>query len=374
MDLKHVRNIDFTLIVVVGLLLAFGLVILSSASGNVGREPLEYVRKQVFWIGAGTLVIASIMFFRYQTAARYAWHLYVFNILILLAVLVFAEPVKGAYRWIPIGGFQFQPSEFSKLLLILTFADFLAKRKDRLNTFKDLLPCFAFVAIPMALILKQPDLGTSLVFVAIMMGMLLAAGANKRLLAVLCGGGLLVVALALYGHFAWHWPLPLKEYQIQRLIIFLDPDMDPMVSGYHIRQSLIAIGSGGLLGKGLYNGSQAQLNFLPEHHTDFIFSVVGEELGFVGVAALLCLFLIFILRALRIALEARDTYGTLIVVGVMSMFLFHIMINIGMTAGIMPVTGIPLPFISYGGSAMLTNMMSLGILINVSLRKQTILF
>ncbi|MCW2277133.1 rod shape-determining protein RodA [Heliophilum fasciatum] len=374
MDLKRIKNIDVTLLVSVFLLLTFSLIILSSASSNVGREPLDFVRKQATWMLIGITLAGSFLFVQYQTMARFSWYIYAANLLLLMTVFFIGINVNGAVRWVNIGAFQFQPSEFSKLIMIVTFADFLARRQGQLNTLKELLPCFAYVAVPMLLILKQPDLGTSLVLIAIMIGMMYAAGANKRILTSLITGGLVVIVFSLYAHFQWGLPLPLQEYQINRLIIFINPDLDPVRTGYHIRQSLIAIGSGGLFGKGLFNGTQAQLNFLPEHHTDFIFSVVGEELGFAGVFGLLLLFFILIVRGLRIARDARDIYGSLLVIGILSMFLFHIMINVGMTIGIMPVTGIPLPFVSYGGSAMITNMACIGILLNVNLRRRTILF
>ncbi|MZP30141.1 rod shape-determining protein RodA [Heliobacterium undosum] len=376
MRLKLARNLDLTLVAVVLLLLTFSIVIMRSASSNVGADPLAFARKQTIWVFIGIAFVIISMFFHYQTLSRYSWYLYGLNLLILIAVLLpgLGVNVNGAVRWINIGGFQFQPSEFAKLLMIITFADFLSKRQGRMETLKDLLPCFAFVAVPMLPILKQPDLGTSLVFIAIMLGMLAAAGANKKVLGLLVFSGLVVVIVAIYGHLTWGWPLPLKEYQIKRLIIFLDPDLDPLGDGYHIRQSLVAIGSGGLFGKGLFQGTQAQLNFLPEHHTDFVFSVVGEELGFIGAVGLLALFFVIILRGLRIALDARDTFGSLIVTGIVSMWLFHVLVNVGMTTGIMPVTGIPLPFVSYGGSAMLTNLVCLGLLLNVYWRRQSIMF
>ncbi|MBC9783900.1 rod shape-determining protein RodA [Heliobacterium chlorum] len=371
---KLIRNLDYTLAAVVVLLLAFSLVVMRSASANVGAEPLDFVIKQTLWIFTGLVVIGVSLFFRYQTFARYSWYIYGFNLVILLSVILVGVNVNGAHRWINIAGFQFQPSEFAKLFIIIGFADFLTTRQGRLDTLKDLLPCFIYIAVPMLLILKQPDLGTSLVFLAIMLGMMVVAGANKKIMGLLTFGSLAVAIFAIYGHMTWGWWLPLQDYQIKRLIIFLDPDIDPLKSGYHIRQSLIAIGSGGLFGKGLFQGSQAQLNFLPEHHTDFIFSVIGEELGFIGSVSLLTLFLVMILRGIKIALDARDTYGTLLVTGVVSMWLFQVLVNVGMTTGIMPVTGIPLPFVSYGGSAMITNMTCIGLLLNVCLRRQSITF
>ena len=213
--------------------------------------------------------------------------------------------------------------------------------------------------------LKQPDLGTSLVFMAIFFGMLFASGVRLKLL-----GGIMAVGVAAMP-LLWHF---LKDYQKQRIMVFLDPNVDPLGSGYHIIQSKIAIGSGMLWGKGLFEGSQSQLNFLPENHTDFIFAVVGEELGFVGAVILLLLYLVVLRRGIKIAREAQDNFGMLMAVGITSMLAFHVLVNVGMTAGIMPVTGIPLPYMSYGISALTTNMMALAILLNIHLRSQTLQF
>ncbi|KAB2952410.1 rod shape-determining protein RodA [Heliorestis acidaminivorans] len=354
--------------------MTFSLIVLSSASANIGADRWDFVRKQALWMGIGLAAAIALVFVSYQNAARYSWYLYGFTLLLLLSVIVWGTDINGSQRWIKFGTFQFQPSELAKLLLIVTFADFLSKRYGKLNTITDLLPCFLYMALPMALILIQPDLGTSLVLVAVMMGMLLIAGANKKILLSLTVGGFAIISTALAGYFFWGLSLPLQDYQIMRLVIFFNPDMDPAGFGYQIRQSLIAIGSGGLIGKGLYNGSQVQLNFLPEHHTDFIFAVVGEELGFIGAAALLLLFMFLILRSIRIALDARDVFGSLIVMGIASMLLFQVLVNVGMTISVMPITGLPLPFVSYGGTSMLTNMMALGLLLNVHIRRQTIMF
>ncbi|WP_153726517.1 rod shape-determining protein RodA [Heliorestis convoluta] len=362
------------LVALVVLLMIFSLIILSSASYNLGADRWEFVRKQALWMGIGLVAALAIVFISYQNAARYAWHLYGLTLLLLFSVILFGTDINGSQRWIKLGSFQFQPSELAKLLLIVAFADFLSKRQGKLERFVDLVPCFMFMAVPMSLILIQPDLGTSLVLIAVMFGMLLVAGANKKILLSLVLGGAAVVSTALIGYFYWGLSLPLQDYQIMRLVIFFNPDMDPAGFGYQIRQSLIAIGSGGLLGKGLYNGSQVQLNFLPEHHTDFIFAVVGEELGFIGAAVLLLLFMLLIFRAIRIALDARDVFGSLIVMGITSMLLFQVLVNVGMTISVMPITGLPLPFVSYGGTSMLTNMMALGLLLNVHIRRQTIMF
>jgi rod shape determining protein RodA len=253
-------------------------------------------------------------------------------------------------------------------------ARFLVPRVGKLKSVKDLLPVFIYVGIPLLLILKQPDLGTGLVYIAIMFGMLLAAGASPLLLGGLIGGGIGLISFAIYAHYTWGIWLPLKDYQLMRLIIFLDPMIDPKGWGWNVIQSQIAVGSGGLFGKGWGLGSQTKYDFLPEQWTDFIFSVLAEEFGFIGSAFLLLLFFFLIYRGIRIAFKAKDTFGSLIAVGVVSMFAFHILQNVGMTIGIMPITGIPLPFVSYGGSSLLANLIALGLIMNVHIYHDPIMF
>ena len=383
------RNLDYTLILTVVLILAFSLVIISSATHVTSAagdqsDPYGYVEKQLIWIVMGAFMAILLMLVHYENFMDHARFLYGLNLVILASVLVLGHTAMGAQRWIAIGPFIFQPSEFAKIIIIITFAAFLTDREGKLSRFRDLFPCFIYIGVPMLLILKQPDLGTSLVFIAIMFGMLFAAGARPAHLLSIIGGGISFVSVWLYAHFylgTWLWnnlhfkvPMPLEEYQLTRLTIFLDPWKDWQGAGYHMIQSQIAIGSGGFWGKGLYNGSQSQLNFLPIQHTDFIFSVVGEELGFIGAVILLAMFFVVVYRGVMIAGEAKDTYGNLLAVGIVSKLTFHILVNVVMTAGIMPVTGVPLPLFSYGGSSMLTNLCSLGILLNVYMRRQKLMF
>ena len=386
MDRRTLKNLDFLFILFTFLLLVASLIILSTASINVMKSnPLHYVKTQTMWIIIGIGIAAILAVIDYEKWRTYRWWIYGFNLLLLLAVVFFGDAAKGATRWIPTPfGFNIQPSEFAKIFIIMTLADFLAVRKGKLNNFTDFIMPFLFVLVPMLLIFKQPDLGTTLVFVAIFIGMMFVAGANPWKFGGLILGGAVLMGIALWLHFSttlpgWlHWaqglPLPMHEYQLKRLTIFMDPAADMSGDGYHIIQSIWAIGSGGLWGKGYQMGTQGQLNFLPEHHTDFIFSVVGEEFGFIGTITLLFLFLIFLLRSLSIALKARDTYGMLIATGVVSMFTFHLLVNVGMTSGIMPVTGIPLPLISAGGSAMLANLAAVGLMLSINLRRQRLMF
>lgn len=380
------KNLDFFFVFILLLLLGASLVILSTASVNlIESQPYFYVKNQLMWIVVGLGIAIAIASVDYQKFRKFSWWIYGFNIALLLAVFVFGSSAKGAQRWIPVtANFKIQPSEFAKIFIILTFADFLAKRQGKLNRFRDFIPPFLYVAVPMALIFKQPDLGTTLVFAAIFVGMMFIAGANPWKFGGLIAVGLVIVAFVLWLHFstdlpgflkfAQGLPLPFQDYQLKRLTIFLDPMSDTSGDGYHIIQSIWAIGSGGLWGKGYRGGTQAQLNFLPEHHTDFIFSVVGEEFGFIGTITLLFLFAMFLLRAINIASKSQDSYGMLVGTGIVSMFIFHILVNVGMTSGIMPVTGIPLPFISYGGSAMLTNMIAVGLLLSINIRRQRLMF
>ncbi|MDH7577200.1 MAG: rod shape-determining protein RodA [Bacillota bacterium] len=372
---RLLKNVDYTFLFVICLILGLSLLILSSATANIGTDPLFYVKKQILWIGLGIVGALVMLSFDYTKLLRFDYVIYGLVILSLVAVLLIGHASHGAQQWISLGPFLLQPSEFGKILMVICFASFLVKRQGELRRFRDLLPCFLYFSFPLLLVLAQPDLGTSLVFIAILFGMLYLAGARPVLLLGLLGGGLAAVAIALALHFSpLHLPLPLQDYQIARLVVFLDPYRDPQGHGYHIIQSLVAIGSGWFWGKGLYNGSQVQLNFLPEHHTDFIFSVVGEELGFLGASLLLFLYFNLLSRALQAAFQARDLFGRLLIGGILSMWLFHILENIGMTIGLMPVTGIPLPFLSYGGSFMLTNMIAVGLILNVHLRREKMLF
>lgn len=373
---RLLKNLDYTLLSVIFLILGMSLLVLSSATANISTDPFFYVKKQLLAIALGVISAVFMVTFEYNKLLRYHHFIYAALLILLVIVMVKGHASHGAQQWIVIGGpFFIQPSEFGKIMMIIGFASYLVKREGEMNTLRDLLPSFLYFSVPFLLIVAQPDLGTGLVFLAILFGMLYFAGARPVLLLGIIGGGLAVVLIALGLHFSpLHIPLPLEEHQINRLISFVDPYRDPHDTGYQVIQSLVAIGSGGLLGKGLYRGSQVQSNFLPDHHTDFIFSVVGEELGFLGAGFVLLLYFILISRALKVAFYSRDTYGRLLVGGIVSMWLFHIFENIGMTIGLMPVTGIPLPFLSYGGSSMITNMISVGLVLSVQLRRENMLF
>lgn len=363
----RIKKVDFTLIVVVLSIIMFSLVTIGSAThvNNPSEERYWFVQRQGLFALANCMMVYFLLQFDYRMLKRYALYIYIFNLVMLVAVMLFGQTALGAQRWIQLGPVSLQPSEFSKIIMIISLAAMLDQKVGKLNTFSDLLPVAAYVGVPFLLVMKQPDLGTSLVFIAILFGMVFVAGINMRLLLTIFGGG--IAFLPIFWYF-------LKDYQKMRIMVFLDPNVDPLGSGYHIIQSIIAIGSGMLFGKGLFEGTQSQLNFLPENHTDFIFAVVGEEMGFVGALVLLILYAVLLYRSMKIANDASDNFGLLLAVGITSMFTFHILVNVGMTAGIMPVTGIPLPLMSYGVSSLTTNMIAVAILLNIHMRRQKILF
>lgn len=374
---KIIKNFDYTLFIVTLLIIAFGLIILSSAThATMTRDgdTLTYVKKQGLSIILGLVGMFLIIRTDYTNFFKYYKVLYVLNLLLLTAVLVVGSEQNGAKSWIPLGPFNLQPAEFAKIFITISFAVYLTNREGKMNRFVDLLPTFVFFGLPLGLIMMQPDLGSGLVFIAIYFGMLFIGGARPRNLIILILIGVILVGGVLTAQLVFGMEGPLEKYQLDRLTIFVDPYKDPRGAGYHVIQSQVALGSGGVFGKGLYRGTQTQLNFLPEQRNDFIFSVVGEETGFVGAALLLLLFYIFVYRCVKIAMSSKDLFGTLLATGIVSMIVFHLLVNVGMAAGIMPITGIPLPFFSYGGSSMLANLLGVGILLNVYIRRQVLTF
>jgi rod shape determining protein RodA len=363
-DKRLLKNLDYVIIAVVVLLTTISFFVIASASPE---NPYYFVKRQGIWVSVGLVLFVVVLSIDYHDLIPYANHLYYLNLALLIAVLIFGREAKGAQRWLRLGFFELQPSELAKLIIIVTFADLLSKRASSLQTgsVRDLFPALLHVGVPMALILKQPDLGTSMVFIGLLVGMLFVAGIKWQYLAGFSALGGALAPLLFY---------LLEDYQQKRILVVFNPYIDPTDSGYNVIQSMIAIGSGRVWGKGLFGGTQNRLGFLPEQHTDFIFSVIGEELGFIGAAVIIALYFILIYRGIRVALKARDDFGVLLATGVTVMFTFHILVNVGMTLGVMPVTGIPLPFLSYGGSSYLVNMMALGLLLNVHMRRQKILF
>ncbi len=359
--IKIIRKVDFGLLVTVFLLLCFGVLMVYSATLSEAKEGASYLTRQLIWILLGVVVLVVAALFDYNWLKHYSFVFYLLSVILLLVVVFVGRWVLGAQRWIPIGPFQFQPSEFSKIFLILFLASYLSDKEGGLKN-KDFIYIFTLMALPILLVFAQPDLGTSLVLIAILFGMIFAAGATpKQILTVF------LIGLTLC-FFVFHFKL-LEEYQIRRFLAFLYPDLDPLGAGYSLTQAKIAVGSGGFLGKGLFRGTQTNLQFIPFHHTDFIFAVVGEELGFLGALILIGLFFALIMRGVRIATLSKNMFGSLIVVGIVFMWLFQIFVNIGMNIGLMPITGIPLPFISYGGSSMIVHLIAVGLLLSVYARR-----
>ena len=363
---RFLRRIDFFLLAASLGIIAYSLIVISSAThvNTPGEERYWFVQRQGIFAAINILVAALFLNFDYRGLQQYGKQLYIFNLIMLVAVMFFGHAALGAQRWIQIGPISLQPSEFSKLIMIICMASILEDKVGQLNSFQDLIPVAAYIGVPFLLVLKQPDLGTSLVFMAIFFGMIIVCGIRWRILFGIFVAGLAAMPLL------WQF---LKDYQKMRIMVFLDPNVDPLGSGYHIIQSKIAIGSGMIFGKGLFEGTQSQLNFLPENHTDFIFAVVGEELGFIGAVILLLLYLVIFIRGLSIAKNSSDIFGRLLAVGITSMLAFHVLVNVGMTTGIMPVTGIPLPLMSYGVSALTTDILAIAILMNIHMRKQKLL-
>ena len=352
-------------------LAAFSLLtIYSSTHANsalVGDRPLYYVTRQALWfaLGFGGLLVLAIMDYHQVLQARRV--IYVFMLATLVFVLIFAPSVRETTRFIPIGPFRFLPSEFAKLGLIITLTGVLTNQGKQIQQIPQLLMSLLHVAVPMMLILRQPALGSTLTVLVVWTAMVFAAGAR---LPHMAGIGLAMSGASVV---AWFTGV-IKPYQKARLLAFLDPAADPMGAGYHLRQSKIAIGAGQALGAGLLQGSQTQLHFIPDQHTDFIFTCVGEEIGFLGGMLLLLLYGIIVWRALEIALSAKDTAGSLIAVGVVTLVVFHIVINIGMTVGLAPPTGVALPLFSYGGSQVMAMLAGIGLLQSIYIRRNPLQF
>ena len=363
MDRPWYKSFDFVLAGTCVLLALAGIVFIHSATLH---EPSAYAefKKQGIYLIIGTGVMALFAWIDYRMWRRYWTVLYIVNLLLLVFVMFKGQSALGAQRWIALGPFQFQPAEFSKLALAITIAALLAKGSFARLT--DLIEPVVMVLIPALLILKQPDLGTTLVIVSILTGELFFGLPKLRHFAVY------MTTLALAGGAIVKFAL--KPFQRDRLFVFLNPKIDPQGAGWNLNQSKIAVGSGELFGKGLFHGTQTQLNFVPEHSRDFIFTVIGEETGFIGALLLLMVYAAILYGGMRCALAARDRFGFLLAVGIVAMLLFHVMVNVGMTIGIMPITGIPLPFMSYGGTALITDFAAIGILLNIRMQKDKLVF
>lgn len=400
------KYFDWSLLLVTIALTGFASVVITSTQLNQEATPYGWNHLFLGFFGVGLALWLAR--FRYEILLQWQWVIYALVNVALLAVIFVGTSGLGAQRWITIFGFNVQPSEFAKVGLIITLAANL--QGQRSPTLLSMIRVLAIAAVPWSLVFLQPDLGTSLVFGAISLGMLYWANVNPGWLVLMISP--MVAAILFHfsipiwlvwsvgmGLIAWFtlpwrlfstvtatavnlvsgklgevfWGL-LKDYQKDRLILFLDPDKDPLGGGYHLIQSRIAIGAGQLWGRGLHQGTQTQLNFIPEQHTDFIFSAIGEEWGFVGAIAVVAAYWFICLRLVLIAQNAKDDFGSLLAIGVFSMLIFQVVINIGMTIGLAPVTGIPLPWMSYGRSALITNFLALGIVESVASHRHRLKF
>ncbi|MFH1896654.1 MAG: rod shape-determining protein RodA [Candidatus Desantisbacteria bacterium] len=431
------RGFDYAMFISIVLIVLMGITMIYS-----GTHAIEWAQdlwiKQAIWFGLGLLGMIGAILFDYQILGKYSRLIYIIVIVLLVCVL-FEPAVRAAKSWFTLGPISFQPAELAKLATIIILSEYLSTKKDGLNTLSDLLPAIGWVGLPILLILMQPDLGTTLVFLPIFLMMLYITGIRTIYLVTMTSAVVLIIIITLFvswveiqpqlanigiisflykifGSFEYSiiflivllaiisgiyyaikvFFVPeikftnfllsyiiigvsmfasliidsfLKEYQRKRILVFIDPNIDPLGAGYNIIQSKIAVGSGQLFGKGLLNGTQNQLGFLPERQTDFIFSVLGEELGFIGATVLLFLFYVIIYRGIAIAFSSRDRFGCLLATGIISMIAVQIFFNIGIATGIMPVTGLTLPLVSYGGSSLFITMVSLGIVLNIRLKR-----
>ncbi len=361
------RHLDPSLLFTTVALAIFGLVMVHSATAakqqEAGLDPGSFLKRQAIYLGAGLVMLVVTASFDYRRLRTFAAPAFVVTMALLGVVLSPAgQVVAGARRWIAFGGFQIQPAEFAKVAVLVAGAAYLAERAAPLRT-RDVAAVSVVVTVAATLVFLEPDLGTSSVFVAIGASLLLLGGAKLRHFVALSLVGVAAVVAAFQMEL-------IHEYQVDRLTAFLDANPDVRTDGYNLTQSKIAIASGGMSGKGLNaENTQTSLDFVPEQHTDFIFTAVGEQLGFLGSATLLGLFAFLIWRALRIAASAGDRFGTLVAGAIAAMWAYQLFVNVGMTMGIMPITGIPLPFISFGGSSLMTHLIAAGLLLNIHMRR-----
>lgn len=361
-DRRLIFHINWGLLILTAMLFLVGVMNLYSASTlrlASGLEIDTYFNKQLIWGGVGLSVMTALVLVDYRHLKSISWPFFILCLILLLGVSVAGKTIYGAKRWLDLGFFNLQPTELTKIAVLILGARLMARMEGKLG-WLNLGKALLVGLVPAVLVVKQPDLGSALNILLILGGMVLFKGVTGSVFKVL------VVVLPFMIPFGWFF---LHDYQKQRIMTFLDPGNDPLGAGYHIIQSQIAIGSGGFWGKGFLEGTQSQLRFLPEKHTDFAFAVFGEEWGFFGAMILLVLFCAFLYQIYIVTMEAKDDFGSYLAAGVFFYFFWQILINIGMVLGIMPVVGIPLPFISYGGSASVVNFCMLGLVLNVAMRR-----
>ncbi len=364
------NNVPWGMVGLICAISAVGLATVYSAT-HTAHGPSSLFFKQIVWIVIGLGVMTAAVLVDYHTVGRYAYVLYAISLVLLLFVMIIGKTGMGAQRWLAIGPFAFQPSELAKLSLTLALARYFAEDPKRGGyDLRDLAIPGIMVVIPLVLVLKQPDLGTAIMLLLTSACIAVIAGLRIRsVLIVLLAIGMVASAMFLVPqarHKIWG---KLKPYQQSRIRAFFDPGSDPLGSGYHANQSKIAVGSGQITGKGFRKGTQSQMAFLPERHTDFIFAVLAEELGLIGGGLLILLYLALLLASLDAAKNAKDRLGCLMAAGIVSMLSLYVFINVGMAIGIVPVVGVPLPLVSYGGTSIITTFLALGLLLNIQIRR-----
>ena len=363
---RELKNMEWGLLIVAIILSIIGLVALFSATQET--EHAEFT-KQIIWIVVSIVIMIGVMFIDYELLVKISPVLYGIFIILLIAVL-FTKPINGASSWFDIGAFSFQPGEFAKIFVILflafTISKIQSRGKQEINKPLKLLLIFVVLAVPVLLIIKEPDYGTAAAYISAFVVMMFTSGLDKKYII----SAIIIIAVAV--PVVYNFILP--DHAKQRIDIFLNPESDPRGAGYNIIQSKLAIGAGGLTGMGLLKGNQTQLGFLYPKTTDFIYSVIGEEMGFIVAAGIIILYVYFITKILYIAKTAKDDLGSIIASGIAGVFLFHVLENVGMVMGLVPITGVPLPFISYGGSSMITGFIMVGILLNISGKRQKTIF
>jgi rod shape determining protein RodA len=364
---RYIRHVDYILLATVLALVALGSAIVYLATNKDPiSTPTYYLRQQLIFACVGLVIMAAIALIDYERFRRWQWVLYGFAVFTIAAVFVLGPVTRGSRRWIDLGIIPFQPSELAIVLITIALAAFLVDRLDSPAPRRMTLTVLILTAVPALMVFLQPDLGTATTLVMVGLAALFFFGARWTHFAVIVAAfaAVVVIVLAVMPAFGLN---VVKPYQLDRLTVFLDPTHDTSAAGYNITQSLIAVGSGGLTGRGT-QATQTALQFLPEHHTDFIFAVVGERWGFMGAGALIVLYALLVWRALRITAISRDMFGSVMAGAIATVFLYEVLVNVGMTLGIMPVTGIPLPLVSYGGAAMVTNLMLVGLLQSIHVR------
>ncbi len=366
MNKKLLKNIEWSIVICVVILITIGCIALYSATQNTEHDELI---KQLVWLGVSIPIIIGIISIDYELIVKFAPIGYGI-ILLLLVIVLFTPPINGATSWFIMGPISIQPAEFAKIFVVLNLALLMSKiqenGKNEISRPTKIMLCLLLVAVPVVLIAKQPDFGTAIAFIIATIFMLYAAGINKKYIIIT----LLVIIIALPILYFFILPAHAKT----RIDVFLNPDLDPRGSGYNIIQSKLAIGSGQLFGMGVKQGNQTQLGYLYPKTTDFIFSVIGEEMGFVIAGLVVVLYVVLITKILYIAKTAKDDKGSYVAVGIAGIFVFHMVENIGMTMGLLPITGVPLPFVSYGGSSLLTNLILIALVLNISGRRKKSLF